>query len=363
MSERVAVEPSEMALPDPAIPRPGDRVSLYEHQRRLTGVLLGHGPTGRPIVQSSFGTPFVATSFDSMRIVDLGSRLPPNWHRVPSIGACVRPTPNEHGAFQDLLAGRTAPGPRYIDLIEEIHNRGYETFVVGGTVRDVLRQAPGKDVDLVTTMPLLRAQDVLRQMYGTAAVPRPLPLAALRNGHLKLGGSRVAEDAFIDFCVFKHSSIGTRNAIFSDDFEFDTANRDFACNSVYYDPINDVLIDPSGYGIDDAEEQVLRLVASTELRSPYQLGQVVVRLFKFVSRGMALHESLSTSLDGLLPHLASMDSIRRASYVRTQILSKTSSDKHEAAYAIFAESWSTLGLKDTFDEYIDCNRDMIMAIA
>ena len=57
------------------------------------------------------------------------------------------------------------PGPIYLELIEEVWNRGHEIFLVGGTVRDVVAGLRSQDVDLVTSLPLDRAEPLLASMY------------------------------------------------------------------------------------------------------------------------------------------------------------------------------------------------------
>jgi tRNA nucleotidyltransferase/poly(A) polymerase len=78
---------------------------------------------------------------------------------------------------------------------------------------------------------------------------------ALRNGHLRLGGRPGSREPFADLSAFKFTHPGEQNAIFSADVARDLGFRDFACNAVYYDPINHVYIDPSGVGITDAEHR------------------------------------------------------------------------------------------------------------
>ena len=360
MPDRGAAQPADLELPPNGLPRPGDDVTVYEHSRRLTGTLRGHRHNGRPIVESPLEGSADVSSFDCIRLTNAEDALPPNWHRLPDGAGMHMATQQEVTAFDALLAERTPPGPRYRDLIDEIYLRGFEVFVVGGTVRDLLQGLPGRDVDLVTTMPLAKAQHVLRQMYGSRAVEDPLPAAACRNGHLRLGGRLGTSDPFIDFCTFKQASIGSSAASFGDSFKRDTENRDFACNAVYYDPVNRVLLDPSGRGVTDAERGLLTIVANGNIRSPYQLGQLVIRFFKFVGRGMTPGVGELDKLVTLVPNLASMDVIRRAKYVRGQVVDKAAPDRRSEEYTRFRDSWVDLGFEADFVKYVECERELIL---
>jgi tRNA nucleotidyltransferase/poly(A) polymerase len=77
----------------------------------------------------------------------------------------IRPLQQERDALLGLLNRHIPPGPTYLELIEEVWNRGYEIFLVGGTVRDVMAGLKSQDVDMVTSIPLDRAIPLLASMY------------------------------------------------------------------------------------------------------------------------------------------------------------------------------------------------------
>ena len=187
MSEptRAHISPNHLRLPYCETPRPGDRVVWYQDALRLHGTLLGHKSDGRPYIFNDFGGVSELPSFDYLRLEQIDKRLGPIWDRLPSGAQIVSPLAAESQELKALLDQTTPPGPRYIDLVTEIWSRGYEVFVVGGTVRDVISRTPTKDVDLVTTMPLTKARPLVKSMYRQYGT---LPKAALQNGHLRLGG-------------------------------------------------------------------------------------------------------------------------------------------------------------------------------
>lgn len=62
--------------------------------------------------------------------------------------------------------------------------------------------------------------------------------------------------------------------------------RDFACNAVYYDPMNEVFIDPSGRGITDAKAKALNIISDHVLERPiFRKANIPLRFFKFLLRG------------------------------------------------------------------------------
>ncbi|MCK5641126.1 MAG: hypothetical protein KAJ19_10025, partial [Gammaproteobacteria bacterium] len=70
---------------------------------------------------------------------------------------------------------------------------------------------------------------------------------------------------------------------FDHEIKGDMIRRDFACNSLYYDPVNRVMIDPTGTGIADAQNKVLRLSPSKE--EGMKNDMLSLRYYKFRMRG------------------------------------------------------------------------------
>lgn len=338
---------SEMRLPACPIPRPGDDVVWYADSRPVRGTLIGHTLNGRPVVRTGFGNSLILPSFDSLRFEDPENRRSPNWRYLPSQAQVKRPYSNELSEFQRILSQRTPPGPQYIELIEEIHKRGYEIFLVGGTVRDVVNGVPTNDVDLVTSIPLARALPLLTSMY------RREPSVSHENGFVRLGGAPGTGDAFIDLKMFCHHDPGTPNAIFGADFLLDLKHRDFACNSIYYDPINKALIDPSGIGLSDAEAKTLCVVCDLT-RPPFYLAQILIRFFKFMTRGFQPSPDTAELIrNSFIPSLPAMDEVIRIKYVRTQVLGKRRKEDHGQALSEFREQMIAFGAEQQWNLYIE----------
>jgi hypothetical protein len=347
---RTAVEPTALELPVSATPRPGERIVCYRGDALVSGRLLGHGADGRPRMITDFETPFTPADFRSIRRETPLAPLSPNWMRLPETALVVRTTDAERQEFARLLVQRTPPGPQYLELVGEIWSRGYEVFVVGGTVRDVLAGIRANDVDLVTTMPLEFAQPLVKQMYR---FPANLEPTAREHGHLRFGGKFGSADPYVDLSVFKDRFIGTNDALFGADFGDDVGNRDFACNAVYYDPINDVLIDPSGTGIADAEQKVLRLVCDVKRRVAYQQAQVAIRYFKFVERGFLPGTGCGPQIASVfIPALGAMPEAYRIKYVQKQ-LRLTGDGNADAAIQRLEEQFAAIGAEQAWRTYVE----------
>lgn len=332
-------------LPPPATPRPGDRVTWYVDAQRATGTYVGHGIGAQPVIANSFGSFTRLPSFDCLRLSSPRNRVGPNWTQL-SEGCLLSPTDQERSRFAALLNQRIPPGPTYFELIEEIWYRGYEVYVVGGTVRDVISGDNSNDVDVVTTMPVAKFFHLLQSMFkGSVSV-------SAKNGFARLGGKGIDGDPFIDLKLFCHGGTGTADALFGSDFSRDIALRDFACNAIYYDPINEVLIDPSSRGVADAKGRVLSLVCDSAARSPQALGQIVIRYFKFLMRGFIGDPKSDRLLEqSFLPCLASLTNTDRIAYVKRQVLGKLPASKHIEAIAQFEAAMRRSNFTEQWEKF------------
>lgn len=314
------VSAQDLSLPICPLPRAGESVVWYSDSRLVTGQMTGHNVNGKPLIINQFNNPHIANSFDDIRVENPLNRKGPNWTDLPENAIICVPPSIIVSKFDHLLNQRIPPGPSYMDLAMEIWSRGFEVFVVGGTVRDIIAGEQSHDVDLVTTMPLFVALRFLRSMYRYD----PSKSSNTKRGFIRLGGTPSSGDPFIDLKVFSDSLAGTDQATFGVGFERDVAHRDFAMNAVYYDPINRVLIDPTGNGIDDIVNNRLNLICDVE--DAFQHAQIFVRYFKFIKRGFSPTQETTTIVcEDFATKVPVMKFSTRAKYIQAQVLSKCNS--------------------------------------
>jgi hypothetical protein len=353
--DRDAKPPETLRLPTCPIPRPGDSVVWYSDAMPLQGTLHGHRPDGRPSVRTAFGNESTLPSFDLIRLADPSKALGPNWLRLPAAGKILTPSPHEATEFGHLLSQRIPPGPQYSELVTEIWHRGFEVFLVGGSVRDIISGEVAHDVDLATTNPLIKAKPLLEAMF------RHPPSVDPEDGFVRLGGSTSTRDPFIDLKMFSLFLPGTVDAIFGAEFQDDLIHRDFACNALYYDPVNHAIIDPSGRGVMDAEDRRLTLVCDTAQRSASHLAKILVRFFKFLSRGFTASDSTAEAIrTKFLPSFPAMTESMRVQYVRAQLFSKCPKDLRERTLQQFQRVMLDFGAGEIWTEYLEPIRSEIL---
>lgn len=152
------------------------------------------------------------------------------------------------------MKGLEAPGAvRWI--ARTLEDAGFETWTVGGAVRDALAERPSGDWDIATRA---RPTDV-RRLF-----PRTVPI---RVDHGTVGV--LARDGTLyEVTTFRRDVETTgRHAVvsFADTIDDDLSRRDFTINAVAWHPLRAVLHDPFG-GAEDLERRVLRTVGRASER-------------------------------------------------------------------------------------------------
>jgi tRNA nucleotidyltransferase (CCA-adding enzyme) len=139
------------------------------------------------------------------------------------------------------------PAVRWI--VRTLEEAGYETWAVGGAVRDALAGHPSGDWDLTTRA---RPKQVRRLFRRTVPI-------GIDHGTV---GVLSREGVLYEVTTFRRDVETTgRHAVvaFAEELDDDLARRDFTINAVAWHPLREVLHDPYG-GASDLERRVLRTV-------------------------------------------------------------------------------------------------------
>lgn len=338
-------------LPTSSFPKPGEEVTWFARNRKIDGKLIGYDPDEKPVIINEFGNPATTDSFDIIRPKYPNRRLGPNWDRIPEHGIITKADIELQHVINEKLKERIPPGPSYLELIAEMYYRGYETYLVGGTIRDFLQGEHSNDVDLVTTMPLKSAQPLIKSMFNSSFSYNK------KRGYIRIGGSPASGDPFIDVKNFAHSD----SSMFGCEFDDDYRMRDFACNAVYYDPINNNLLDPSGKGISDAKSKKLSLVKDHNIHHPYfSTAQILIRFVKFTIRGyVADEETMEIIRSVYCPLFSTMTTAARMQYIKSQILNKLPRGGATTGYTAFVTKMSEHGFEEIYVKYILPNESLL----
>jgi poly(A) polymerase len=140
-------------------------------------------------------------------------------------------------------------------IVRRLRQAGYEAFLVGGCVRDLLRGAAPQDFDIVTSA----TPDEVQPLF-----PRTVPLGARFGVVIVVEKGRPYEVATyrveIDYRDGRHPS----QVAFATAAE-DVRRRDFTVNGLLMDPETGLIIDHVG-GRDDIERRIIRTIGDPDER-------------------------------------------------------------------------------------------------
>ncbi|HSH41692.1 MAG TPA: polynucleotide adenylyltransferase PcnB [Arenicellales bacterium] len=140
----------------------------------------------------------------------------------------------------------SAVSPTALEVVKTLTRSGHEAYLVGGCVRDLLLGREPKDFDVVTEAPPERVRELFRRCR---LIGRRFRLAHVRVGRdvIDVATFRAApgaDDDDVDESQLAISEAGqiTRDNVYGT-IETDAVRRDFSINALFYDPMDETVID------------------------------------------------------------------------------------------------------------------------
>lgn len=166
--------------------------------------------------------------------------------------------------------------PCVISVIDLIESAGYETWLVGGFVRDLLLERPLHDFDLTTAAPWQQVKE-LCVAAGYAAHE-----TGTKHGTITV----VADDTALEITTFRTEGAyldhrHPSEVIFTDSIEEDLGRRDFTVNAMAFHPARGIL-DPFS-GQTDLHGRMIRCVGDTHARFSEDALRIL-RALRFASQ-------------------------------------------------------------------------------
>ncbi len=161
-------------------------------------------------------------------------------------------------------------------ILYRLKKHGYEAYIVGGAVRDILRGEHPKDFDIATDASPWELKELF---HNSRMVGRRFRIVHVYFGNKNIEVATLrrqvpTDTSDDDLYVEEDNAWG--------DVESDSFRRDFTINALFYD-INDFsLIDYTG-GVDDIEHKIIRSIGDPGVR--FQEDPVrMLRAIKFAAR-------------------------------------------------------------------------------
>ena len=152
-------------------------------------------------------------------------------------------------------------------VLRQLHEAGYEAYIVGGAVRDILLDIEPKDYDIATNA----TPEQVKSVFGRKArvIGRRFRLAHVFIDRTCFEVSTFRREPTLEERKGRKDDSGLM--VWSDNvfgsLEEDAKRRDFTVNSIYYDPENaEHEFEDYVGGIDDLNNKVVRAIGDPFVR-------------------------------------------------------------------------------------------------
>lgn len=195
-----------------------------------------------------------------------------------------------HPIPADKICGRAR------DVIRRLQKAGYQAYLVGGCVRDLLLSRTPKDFDIATSA---RPEEVRKLFNSCRLIGRRFRLAHIYYGrdYLEVATFRAPHDDSTD-----GGKVNDEGRIIHDNvygtLEEDVWRRDFTVNALFYDPTTGELLDHVG-GQDDLRSGTIRLIGDPEKR----FREDPVRLLRAIRFAAKLGFEIEPRIHKLIPDM------------------------------------------------------------
>ena len=201
----------------------------------------------------------------------------------------ARSRKNPFGKREELPASVHGINPelvddRAIDVVRTLKNAGFEAYIVGGAVRDLLLGLRPKDFDVATNASPEEVKRLFRRafiigkrfrivhvVYGRGREHEVIEVSTFRafldnsQAEQVSGNERTSKQQLMGM----QHAVDASGRVLRDNVwgpqDQDATRRDFTINAMYYDPQSQVLVD-FHKGIQDAHKRVLRMIGDPEQR-------------------------------------------------------------------------------------------------
>ncbi|MGH8534017.1 MAG: polynucleotide adenylyltransferase PcnB [Gammaproteobacteria bacterium] len=196
---------------------------------------------------------------------------------------------------------------RALKVLYRLNNAGFQAFLVGGSVRDLLLGREPKDFDVATDALPEQVRELFR---NCRLIGRRFRLAHVHFGRdiIEVATFRGADAAEEDGRVLTEDGRILRDNVYGN-IDNDAWRRDFTVNALYYNIEDFSVVDYVG-GMDDIKAGQIRIVGNTQQRFREDPVRMLRAVRFAVKLGFSIHPQTATPIFELAPLLSEIPPAR-----------------------------------------------------
>ena len=182
-----------------------------------------------------------------------------------------------------------------LSVVYQLNKEGFEAYLVGGCIRDLLSKSVPKDFDISTNA---HPQDIRNIFRNSRIVGKRFQIVHVRFEReiievstFRKQDPEVSENQSDSGMILRDNAFGS--------LEEDSLRRDFGVNAIYYNPLSKELIDLQG-GIEDISRKLVRSIGPVDLR----LREDPVRMLRAIRISEKLGFELATDVRETIKEMA-----------------------------------------------------------
>ncbi|HKT89697.1 MAG TPA: CCA tRNA nucleotidyltransferase [Candidatus Sulfotelmatobacter sp.] len=222
-------------------------------------------------------------------------------------------------------------------IVQKLRERGFQAYLVGGCVRDLLLGRPPKDYDVATDATPRQVMEIFPETYAVGAQFGVVlvPVASLTNDACAGGSSK---SSCVEVATFR-SDIGYSDGRHPDEVRFskdpreDVARRDFSINGMMLDPVSGEVLDFVG-GRKDLAAGLIRTIGDPE----HRFGEDKLRMLRAVRFASRFEYAIDPATFAAMRNLAEQIKVVSRERVREELTRMLTEGHGRRAFLLLDES-------------------------
>ncbi len=204
-------------------------------------------------------------------------------------------------------------------LVQTLRQQGFQAYLVGGCVRDLLLQREPKDYDVATNATPQQVMNIFPETYAVGAQFGVVLVPAPDSDVASTGTEIPSKSQAVEVATFR-SDIGYSDGRHPDQVRFsrdpqeDVARRDFTINGMLLDPVSGDVLDYVG-GRADLKSGIIRTIGDPEQR----FGEDKLRMLRAVRFAARFEYTIEPATFAAMQQLAEQIQVVSRERVRDEL--------------------------------------------